>query len=72
MDDPITQGAITMKRSDRYRKVAGEYYDLARAAPSPYLRDYFQRAAEKYRLLAQGEMRVLECEGASIVECSRQ
>jgi hypothetical protein len=46
MDDTITQGTITMKRSDRYRKVAGEYYDLARAAPSPYLRDYFQRAAE--------------------------
>ena len=61
MDNPL----------NRYQKVAGEYYDLARAAPSPYLREYFQRTAEVYRLRAQGELRVLEREGAT-VEHSRQ
>jgi hypothetical protein len=55
MDNPL----------NRYQQVAGEYYDLARAAPSPYLREYFQRTAEVYRVRAQGELRVLEREGAS-------
>ena len=58
MDNSRSKAPDTMKRADRYQKIAGEYYGLARAASSPYLRDYFQRTAELYRLRAQGEVRV--------------
>jgi hypothetical protein len=58
MDNSRSETPGTMKRAGRYQKVAGEYYGLAKAAPSPYLRDYFQRTAELYRLRAQGELRV--------------
>jgi hypothetical protein len=58
MDNSRSKTPDTMKRADRYQKVAGEYYGLAKAASSPYLRDYFQRTAELYRLRAHGELRV--------------
>jgi hypothetical protein len=58
MDNSRSKTPDTMKRADRYQKVAGEYYGLAKAASSSYLRDYFQRTAELYRLRAQGELRV--------------
>jgi hypothetical protein len=57
------QEAIT---DNSHSKATGEYYGLARAASSPYLREYFQRNAELYRARAQGERRVLEREGVSI------
>jgi hypothetical protein len=63
MDNPLSK--MRMKRADRYQKVAGEYYDLAKAASSPFLQEYFQRTAEDYRVRAQGELRVLEREGAA-------
>jgi len=63
MEDPLSK--TRMKRADRYQKVAGEYYDLAKAASSPFLREYFQRTAEEYRVRAQGELRLLEREGAA-------
>jgi hypothetical protein len=59
-----------MRRADRYQKVAGEYYDLARGASSPFLREYYQRTAEEYRVRAQGELRVLERDGASSAQRS--
>jgi hypothetical protein len=65
MDNFRSKTPDTMKRADRYQKVAGEYYGLANATSSPYLREYFQRTAEQYRMRAQGERRVLECEGIS-------
>jgi hypothetical protein len=65
MDDPFNQMRDPRKRADRYQKVAGEYYELAKEASSPFLRAYFQRVAEEYRVRAQGELRVLEREGAS-------
>jgi hypothetical protein len=58
MDNLRSKAPGTMNKPDRYQKVAGEYYGLAKAASSPYLRDYFQRTAELYRLRAQGELRV--------------
>jgi hypothetical protein len=61
MDDTLNN---TRMRADRYQKVAGEYCDLAKAASSPFLQEYFQRTAEDYRVRAQGELRVLEREGA--------
>ena len=64
MDDPFSRMRDPMKRADRYQKVAGEYCDLARAASSPFLRAYYQSTAEEYRVRAQGQLRVLEREGA--------
>jgi hypothetical protein len=63
MDNSRSKTPDTMNRADRYQKVAGEYYDLARTASSPYLREYFQRNAELYRVRAQEERRELarEC-----------
>jgi hypothetical protein len=71
MDNSRSKTPDTMKRADRYQKVAGEYYGLARAASTPYLRDYFQRTAELYRLRAQGELRVLERECISTAAVTR-
>jgi hypothetical protein len=44
--------------------MAEEYAGLAKDAYLPILRAYFQRTAEDYRVRAQGELRVLEREGA--------
>ena len=65
LDDPFSNMRDPARRAERYRKVAVEYYDLAKEASSPSLRAYFQRIAEEYRLRAQGELRVLEHEGAA-------
>jgi hypothetical protein len=65
MDDPFSRMQHPLRRADRYQKMAGEYYDLAKEASSPSLRAYFQRTAEEYRVRAQGELRVLEREGAA-------
>jgi hypothetical protein len=64
VDDPFSQIRDLTKRADRYQKVAGEYYELAKEASSPSLRAYFQRVAEEYRLRAQSELRVLERGGS--------
>jgi hypothetical protein len=61
-----------LRRADRYQKVAGEYSDLAGAASSTFLRTYYQRIAEDYRLRAEGELRVAERESASTADRSCQ
>jgi len=65
MNDPFSTMRDPLRRANRYQKVAGEYYDLAKAASSPFLRAYYQRTAEEYRVLAHGQLRVSEREGAS-------
>jgi hypothetical protein len=72
MDDPFISTRDPSRRADRYQKVAGEYYDLAKAATSPFLRAYYQRTAEEYRVRAQGELRLLEREDASTAERSER
>jgi len=64
MDDSFSRMQDPAKRAERYQKVAEEYAELAKGASSPFLRSYFQRIAEEYLLRAQGELRVLESEGA--------
>ncbi len=64
MDDPFSRMQDPAKRAERYQKVAGEYYGLAKEASSPSLRAYFQRIAEEYQR-ALGELRVLERESAA-------
>jgi hypothetical protein len=48
--------------------LAGEYSEWAKDASPPFLRTHYRRLAEEYRLRAEGELRVLEREGASIAE----
>ena len=56
MDDP-------MRRAERYRKVAAEYDDLADGAASPFF-------AEQYREHADGELPVMEEDGAPLASQS--
>jgi hypothetical protein len=37
-------------RAERIRKEARKFSDLAESAPSAFLRDYYQRIAERYPL----------------------
>jgi hypothetical protein len=46
MDDPFKQTRDPRVRADRYQKMAGEYFELAKSASSPFLRASFQRSAE--------------------------
>lgn len=68
MDNLPGQTRGTMKRADRYQKVAGEYFAFAKTAPSPFLREYFQRNAEVYRVRAQSELWVSERGAALAVD----
>ena len=68
MDDPFSGMQDPARRAERYRQVAAEYSELANDAASPFLRTHDRRLAEEYRLRAEGELRVLEREGASIAE----
>ena len=60
MDDPFKQTRDPRVRADRYQKMAGEYFELAKSATSPSLRASYQHTAEEYRLRAQGELRLIE------------
>jgi hypothetical protein len=68
MDDPFSGMKNPARRAERYRQTAAEYSELANDASSTFLRTYYRRIAEDYRLRAEGELRVLEREGASIAE----
>jgi hypothetical protein len=65
MDDPFSRMQDPAKRAERYQKVAEEYAELANDASSPFLRAYYQRIAEQYRMHAEGELKVLEGEGTA-------
>jgi hypothetical protein len=45
-----------LSRAERYQKVSAQYLDLAKTAPSLFLRSYYQRTGEKYRSRAEGEL----------------
>ena len=62
MDDPFSRMQNPAKRAERYRKMEEEYAELVKEASSPFLRAYYQRVAEQYRMHAEGELRVLEHE----------
>jgi hypothetical protein len=49
--------------ADRYLKAADEFSDLAQAAPTPFMRAYFERVALRYRS-SEGELK--EGESASM------
>jgi hypothetical protein len=64
MDDPFKQTRDPRVRADRYRRLAWQYFDLANETSSPALSASYQHTAEEYLVRAQGELRVLEREGA--------
>jgi hypothetical protein len=43
-------------RAGRELKAAEEFFALAKTAPSPFMRSYYQRVAERY-LSSQGELK---------------
>jgi hypothetical protein len=45
-------------RHGRELKMAEEFFALARVTPSPFMRGYYQRVAERY-LSSQGELRAV-------------
>ncbi len=65
MDDPFRQTRDPKMRAERYQRLARQYFELAKEVSSPYLRADYQRTAEEYRVRAQGELRLMEREGAS-------
>jgi hypothetical protein len=53
MDDPFSRMQAPAKRAERYGKMAEEYSELAKGR-LVFLRAYYQRTAEEYRVRAQG------------------
>jgi hypothetical protein len=68
MADPFISMPNPARRAERYRLMAAEYSEWAKDASAPFLRTHYRRLAEEYRLRAEGELRVLERESASIAE----
>jgi hypothetical protein len=66
MEDAFCRIQDPVKRSARYEKMADEYAELAKDASSPFLRAYFQRIAEQYRMYAAGELKPAEQEDAAV------
>jgi hypothetical protein len=58
-------------RLGRELKAAEEFFALAKTAPSPFMRSYCQRVAERY-LSSQGELRAVERPSLSNAEAPRQ
>jgi hypothetical protein len=71
MDDPSSKMHDPMMRAERYRQVAAEYEDLADGAASPFYRAYFLQIAEQYREHADGELPVMEEDGAPLASQMR-
>ena len=59
-DRPYAQGVRVMMdamtRADLYSKESTKYFNLAKSASSPFLRDYYRRIAERY-LSSDDELR---------------
>jgi hypothetical protein len=43
-------------RTDRNREAADEFFDLAKTAPTPFMRAYYERVALRY-LSSEGELK---------------
>jgi hypothetical protein len=43
-----------LSRAERYQKVAAQYLDFAKTAPSPFLRSYYQRTGEEIPIAGRG------------------
>jgi hypothetical protein len=56
-------------RVGRELKAADEFFALARAAPTPFMRSYYQRVAERY-LSSKGDLKAVERLGVSSTRAS--
>jgi hypothetical protein len=56
-------------RVGRELRSADEFFALARAAPTPFMRSYYQRVAERY-LSSKGDLRAVERPGVSSTQAS--
>jgi hypothetical protein len=56
-------------RVGRELKAADEFFALARAAATPFMRSYYKRVAERY-LSSKGDLRALERLGVSTTQAS--
>jgi hypothetical protein len=65
---PFSSMQDPAKRAERYEKVAEEFAELAKDASSPFLRAYYQRIAEQYWKHAEGELTIIEQDGAAVSE----
>jgi hypothetical protein len=54
-----------LSRADRFREQAMELSELAKLATSYVVYDRYQKVAQQYRLLAEGELRLAEAKGIS-------
>jgi hypothetical protein len=55
-----------LSKEDHYKKGAAEFSDLAKNAPSSFIRGYCQRIAVQYLILAQSELRRAESEDRAV------
>ena len=71
---PVAKGERAMQRPlsrvERYQKVAAEYSGFAKTASSPFLRTYYQRTGEEYRLRAERELAKRMRVGGSLAAAS--
>jgi hypothetical protein len=65
MEDPFKQTRDPRVRAERYQKMAGEYFEMAKSATSPFLRASYQHTGDEYRIRAEGELRLIEREGVA-------
>jgi hypothetical protein len=45
-----------LNKADRYRKDAADFSDLAKHTSSDFVRAYYQRIAQRYLSLAEGDL----------------
>ena len=58
--------------AERYRKDAAEFSDQAKSAPTQFLRDYYQRLAERYLLHAENQLKLAKIEDVSTTGSSQR
>jgi hypothetical protein len=60
-----------LSAAEWFRKEAAKFSDLAKNASNPFVRDYYQRIAQRYLLHAGGPMEPGNLEGGSNTERGR-
>jgi hypothetical protein len=62
MPDPLSA-------AERYRSDAAKFFDLAKDAPNPFIRDYYHRLAKRYLMHAENQEKIARVsEGSAATE----
>jgi hypothetical protein len=64
-DDPLSA-------AQRFRKVADEFSDKAKSASTRFIRDFYQRIAQRYLLHAENQMKLAKMESVVATEPGRE